>query len=80
MTDSGGNGKELIRPGSNRGILIDFPGDRITADMDFLLRVEVDDCANFMPATQEDMKGPRSPQRHKHSLVQLLRHYAHFIH
>lgn len=80
MLDRGRSGKEVIRPDFNRAIMRDFQGAQITSDTDFLLWIEVDDCFKIMRTIQEGLKGLRSPQHNKQSLVHLLRHHAHSIH
>jgi len=43
MLNSGESRKEVIRPDSNRAIMIDFQGAKITSDDVFLLMREIDD-------------------------------------
>jgi hypothetical protein len=43
MLDSGEGQKEVIRQDSNRAIMIDFQGAKVTSDVGFLLVREIDD-------------------------------------
>jgi hypothetical protein len=70
---SGESQKEVIRPGFNRAIMIDFQGAKITSDVGFLLVREIDNRFRIIDPMQECLEDLRSPTHTKHSLVQMVR-------
>jgi hypothetical protein len=70
MLINGESRKEVIRPDFSRAIRMDFQGDKITSDTDFLLLREIDDRFNIIAPVEECLEDLRSSTHTKHSLIQ----------
>ena len=73
MLGCGESQKEVIRPGFNRSIMIDFQGATISSDTGFILLREVDDRFKIIDPLKDCLEDLRSPAHTRHSLVQMVR-------
>lgn len=71
LINNGESRKEVLRPGFNRAVRIDFKGAQITSDSGFLLLREIDDRFKIIAPMAECLEDLRSSTHTKHSLIQL---------
>ncbi len=73
MHRSGEGKKEVLRPGFDRSIMIDFQGAMLSSDTGFILMRELDQRHNVIAPMADILEDSRSTSHTKHSLLQMIR-------
>jgi hypothetical protein len=65
---SGEGKKEVLRPGFDRSIMMDFQGAKLSSDTGFILMRELDQRHNVIAPMADILEDSRSTSHTKHSL------------